>query len=961
MKPLASGVSSSALRGLTAALFCIALLAPRTAAASTGSLTASATTALPGQAVTFTAIVSPAQPSSMNFGDMTGVVDFIPPYPKFATHAYASPGTYTAILSDSLGLPAARVVVTIANPNTFSLTANPASVIAGQVVTFTATTGARPLPGAYVNFGDGTTAPAPSNYNQIQHRYATPSLYTARLTAVGNLDTLAQAQVSVTPNTVQVPVGQVYSTFLVGSPVLAGADTAISLNYRIFTPFVLGPTGVSPLQAIVELATIKGVVIQRSDPFALPFTQQNVNAPQTVMIPYTVPADAGGNYLITVYVRSATGGTVAIGRPQTIQIIGGPDPAPIVTNAFHANGAILTGSGANRGSYGVNIGLTTAAQWANDELLLTGLFDPVSKKVDPLLTFVSATPAPITAPNATPAPNSTSTQVDSGQVPPPPTTGSPGPGSQPPGPKPVGSSTPAPSGAPSSSPSSPSLPTPPSSATSPPPQPTVAPSPSKSESASTVATTPITGIAAATATATPQPQPSPGSSTTSGGGSSTPSEPQAIPASAPVPAPAPPPPTPPPTPLQFKDVVGRTDAALPALIGSKETLRGLDLTYVLPTGWTFHGGGGYFQLPSNETTERSGGLFDVTRAWANGTDTFRFALSDNADNVNKFVQTGTTGPLRVGAGVAEFTDMLTPHLKWLLTGAESNTYQLTGGLPVLNDAAAQSDLNYNVGSTTVDVEYHNAGPQFGTLSGASALSDRAGGSTSFGFTPSPISQLQLGYGHDVVRSVFSDTTRVNAVFNMTPPHLPGMSLTLERDTAAAPGSKATTNSVNLGLNKSGLSTFTVTGTLVAVSDALNPEAYATQRTGVFTYQYANGPHTLGFGVNATNTTSASSTATVSESVNYGFTFGGHLPPNSTGQPFTPGTRYFEMKFALTNVNAQAFTAGSHAGTLTGLLSWHVTPQLAPGIEANYQKQYLVFPVLGTMQNSFVRFRLDVNM
>ncbi|HEY6358516.1 MAG TPA: hypothetical protein VIX35_09750, partial [Vicinamibacterales bacterium] len=240
-------------------------------------------------------------------------------------------------------------------------------------------------------------------------------------------------------------------------------------------------------------------------------------------------------------------------------------------------------------------------------------------------------------------------------------------------------------------------------------------------------------------------------------------------------------------------------------------------------------------------------------------------------------------------------------------------------------------------------------------------SDRAGGSTSLSFTTSPISQLQLGYGHDVVRSVFSDSTRANAVFNVTPAHLPGIALTLERDTAAAPGSKATTNSLNLGLNKSGLSTFTVTGTLVAVSDALNPEAYSTQRTGVFTYQYANGPHTLGFGVNATNTTSANPTATVSESVNYGVTFGGHLPPNTTGQPFTPGTRYFEMKFALTNVNAQAITAGSHTGTLTGLLSWHVTPQLAPGIEANYQKQYLVFPILDTMQNSFLRFRLDVNM
>jgi hypothetical protein len=954
MKPLASGVLPLALRWpAAAALLCAVLALPHIAKAS--SLTASTSLAFPGQPITFTAIPTgppSTGPTVLDFGDAI-TAGLVEPYPAFASHSYALTGVYTVKLETNGARPftLAQTTVTIVAANTFSLTANPTSVIAGQVVTFSATTGARPLPGAYVDFGDGSTAPAPSNFNTIQHRYASPALFTARLAAVGNIGTLAQAQVSVTPNTVQVPVGQVYSTFLVGSPVLAGADTAISLSFRMFTPFVIGPTGVSPLQAIVELSTTKGVVIQRSDPFALPFTQQNVNSPQTVMIPYTVPADAGGNYLITVYVRSATGGTVAVGRPQTIQIIGGPDPAPIVSNAFHANGAILTRSGANRGSYGVNLGLTTAAQWATDELLLTGLFDPVSKKVDPLLTFVSATPAPITSPNATPAPNSTSTQVDSGHVPPPPTTGSPEPGSEPAGPRPAGSSTPAPTGAPS-----------PSSTATAPPQPTVAPSPPKSTSDSDQRSVAITAaivasVPAAAASATPQPQPTHEASA----GSTMTATPAAQPPPAPEPAPAPPPQTPPPTPLQFKDVLGRTDASLPAVIGSKETLRGLDLTYVLPDGWTLHGGGGYFQLASNETTERSGGLLDATRAWNNGADTFRAALSDNADNVNKFVQTGTSGPLRVGAGVFEFTEMLTPHLRWLLTGGQSNTYQLTGGLPTLYDTVAQTDLNYNVGATTFDVEYHNAGPQFGTLSGASALSDRAGGAASLSFTTSPISQVQMGYGHDAVRSAFSDSTRANAVFNITPPRLPGISLTLERDTAAAPGSKATTNSVNLGLNKSGISTFTVTGTLVAVNDALNPEAYATQRTGVFTYQYANGPHTLGFGVNATNTTSASPTATVSESINYGFTFGGRLPPNSTGQPFSPGTRYFEAKFALTNVNSQAFTAGAHTATFAGLLSWHVTPQLAPGIEANYQKQYMVFPVMDTSQNSFLRFRLDVNV
>src|SRR5271166_288782 len=305
MKPLASGIFSLALRWCAAAaLLCAALALPQLAEAH--SITPSASVALPGQPITFTAIATAPfnmSPTRVDFGDGSPII-FIPePYPQFPVHTYALPGVYTVkLLEPAAPVTLAQTTVTIVSPATFSLTANPAGVIAGQVVMFTATTGAQKVPGAYVDFGDGSTAQLPSNFNAIQHRYASPAFYTARLLVVGGLNTLAQAQVTVTANSVQVPVGQVYSTFLVGSPVLAGADTAVALSYRIFTPFVIAPSGVSPLQAIVELSTAKGVVIQRSDPFALPFTQQNVNSAQTVMIPYTVPADAGGNYLITVYV-----------------------------------------------------------------------------------------------------------------------------------------------------------------------------------------------------------------------------------------------------------------------------------------------------------------------------------------------------------------------------------------------------------------------------------------------------------------------------------------------------------------------------------------------------------------------------------------------------------------------------------------------------------------------------------
>ena len=389
----------------------------------TGGLSPNATLVFVNQPVTFTVEVSdtagPPPASNLAFGD-GGHVVIDPPYPQFEAHAYAAPGVYTAVLT-AVGVPGpvAQVQITVINPASFILTASPSSVIAGQAVNFTAVTSV-PVMGAFVDFGDGTSAPAPNPFTRLIHRYSNPSLYTARLLIAGQGNSFAQTQVAVSANPVSVPIGQIYSSFLVGSPVMAGQDTSIALTFRMFTPFAIGPVGISPLQAIVELADMQGRVVQRSDPFALPFTQDGVNSIQTTMIPYTVPVEAGGNYLIRVYVRSVNGGTVAVARAQPIVIIGGPDPAPTISNQFHASGAVLTNSGPTRGGYNVNLGITTALQWSYEELLATGTFDPVSKRIDPLLTFQSATPAPVTAPAATSAPNSSNTSVDTGQVSPPP-------------------------------------------------------------------------------------------------------------------------------------------------------------------------------------------------------------------------------------------------------------------------------------------------------------------------------------------------------------------------------------------------------------------------------------------------------------------------------------------------------------------------------------------------------------
>jgi len=407
-------------------------------------------------------------------------------------------------------------------------------------------------------------------------------------------------------------------------------------------------------------------------------------------------------------------------------------------------------------------------------------------------------------------------------------------------------------------------------------------------------------------------------------------------------------------------VVGRTDASLPAVIGSKETLRGLDATYSLLSGWAFQGGAGYFQLPSQSTTERTGGLVDVTRSWGGGNGAFRVAYTNDQDNVNKFVQTGDTGPLAVSAGVLEFSDIIAPHIKAGLTGGGSVTRQENASGPNLHDAVDRADVTYNLGSTNLDLEYHNAGPAFGTLSGASALTDRAGGAAALGLGLSPIATLQLNYGHDYVRSVVSSTSTAVAAFNITPRRWPGFALTAERDDALAPGSDTTTKTFNLGVTKSGVSSISVTGTVAGVNDILAPENYSTTRTGVFNYQYANGPHNFGAGLNASDTTSASPTSTVTESLNYGFTFGGRTPPNTTGVPMSAATRNFEMKLVLTNVNARGLTTGAYTDTLTSLLSWHLTPQLAPGVEGNYVRVFNIVPSLDT-HTSFLRFRLDVNM
>ncbi len=895
------------------------------------TLTANTLVALVSQPITFSAAENTVGVNmNIDFGDATSALLPTGP-PQTVTHAYAAPGTYHVVLTQALcviGCPTpASLTITILAASTFALTATPTTVLAGQPVRFHASNaGGAPLPGEFISFGDGSSVPVTSSNFFVNHAYAVSGQYFPLLRTSLVILTPDTLTINVLLNQTRVPIGQIYSALLVGSPVLAGNDANIVMTYRVYSPLVVRFDGLSPLQAIVELDDTKGHVVRRADPFPLHIAQSAINDVQTTIIPYSVPIDAGGAYFLRVYIRVDAGGTMAIGQAQPLTIIPGPDPGPVVKSQFRANGTAETRSGGQGGTNCCNIGMTTAVQWSTDLLSLTGTFDPVSKKIDPLATLQSATPAPLTAPDATPGP---------GQINPvtttPGQTGSPAPAgtgasvSTPPPP----STTPEPKATPASTGTPAATPTPGN---------TPRPSPAAFRSESDAA-----------ASATPVPAPSASASSSS-----------ATPASAATPEPATPAPQPaatPPAPsLQYKDVLGRTDADLPSLVGGKQTWRGFDATYVEPNGWTLHGGAGYLQLASQDTTERSGELFDVAKHWgADSYDAFRLAFTRNEDNVNKFVPTSGLNPLDVSAGVFDFAYRLTPHLTTDLSAGKSSARDITGMTPSLGDASDTAQLGYTVGSVNAALEYHNGGPAFGTGSGASARTDDAGSSAILQLPTSAISTLALNWGRDDHRSAFNHTSTGGLLFNLTPSNAPTLSLQLGRDRATAPGTDTTTRSGHITLTRSGI---TADYLVSASANVLAPDQNSVTHTGNLTYALTAGTHVIGLGLTGTQTVSSGSSATFTETANYGFTFGGRPAPLGQSGGVT---RNFEFRLGATNINTQAGSGGEgHTLTLSGLLTWHVTPQFGPGLDFSSVHHIDVGGGTST-QTSALRLRMDVQI
>lgn len=285
-----------------------------------------------------------------------------------------------------------------ASAATGSIFAQPGRVAVGQPVLFSVR--AIPTPGLpttfMIDFGDGTVAPLATTTQSIVHRYAMAGIKIVVLKALAPGVTTVVARTIVTVVNVpmrSVPLGEILDTVCIGSPVLAGTDLTVVMHYRIVSP-------VADFQAVLDLSDERGHLIRRSDPFPLALGVLAQTGIQTAVIPYAIPVDAGGSYRLTVFIRAVQGGTVAIGRAMRIHVLGGPDPSPKLVNQMHLNGALVAGPHLPGQSATLNFGMTSALQWPTHSLSVTGLFDPISHKSDPVFTLASSVPGAISSPDS---------------------------------------------------------------------------------------------------------------------------------------------------------------------------------------------------------------------------------------------------------------------------------------------------------------------------------------------------------------------------------------------------------------------------------------------------------------------------------------------------------------------------------------------------------------------------------
>jgi hypothetical protein len=325
-------------------------------------------------------------------------------------YSYTTPGLYQvtlgvgaqqfgalteSIVAQTQTLTISNPRVTIHTPVNVNITINPAAGF-----------GAQPI---FLNFGDGTPSTSITSSGVYPHSYAVAGFYNITLSTNNPPSSrvrqaiLGAVQVEVDGASPRVPTGTIYSSSFTLSPVLAGGQTDVLVIYKINAPTM--PFNADPIEAYLDLLDKNGKLIHRSDTFEVAAPQYSGPGTKTLKIPFLVPVDASGIYKVKIIFRSAQGGTIMESDPMTLIVIGGPDPTVSVNVNFHSTGSLEIGPHAGTPGVTFDPGMALGLLLPNSTGTLSGLFDPVSHRSDPVLTVKSGAAPSVAAPDTTPAPS----------------------------------------------------------------------------------------------------------------------------------------------------------------------------------------------------------------------------------------------------------------------------------------------------------------------------------------------------------------------------------------------------------------------------------------------------------------------------------------------------------------------------------------------------------------------------
>ncbi len=301
-------------------------------------------------------------------------------------------------LAFALLLFAFRGVAVVASPQfgPITLVATPTSVDLGQPVLFTVANVPAINGSLVLNFGDGTAMPI-SGATTLSHVYPNAGFLTAYITVLGSI--VAETSVRVVQPLPQVPIGSAYAASVTVSPVIAGGETTVILNYGL----AMGQTGVGlpfpRLEAVIDLLDARGKLLRRSDAVPVFVSTFAGAASRVLQVPYDVPLDASGRYALTISLLTLNGGRVLRSQPIPLRVLPGPDPHAALKSSVRGSGALDIGP-ATPSRESLNAAITTELQFPTSALGITGTTDPVSGRSDATFYLRSGKPGKVRAPDA---------------------------------------------------------------------------------------------------------------------------------------------------------------------------------------------------------------------------------------------------------------------------------------------------------------------------------------------------------------------------------------------------------------------------------------------------------------------------------------------------------------------------------------------------------------------------------